>query len=253
MVRKYADPPLQEAFAEVRFRRPERWDLTLPGLIYQALDGEHKFPHKEQERVLARSSLTLGPSSVQHSSELIDRVKFLTEDKKTIIQLGSDLLSVHRLRPYESWESFSPVIKEALSVYLGYAKPEALVALKLQYWDVFDIPCGIGEIAQYLNLSPHAEPKLTESEQFDTFITGICSRHENRRDSLRIELVTTAQSEPTVLHLGLVSCYVLDRMDDFILGSSEIMTWLEVAHRNVSRAFESCITDCTRALFGEVS
>lgn len=253
MVRKYANPPIEQVSAELRFKRADRWDLTIPGLVYQELDGKEKFPHREQERVLVKSSITVSPSSLQHSSELVDRVKFLTQDRKTVVQLGSDILSVHKLRPYESWQSFLPVVREAVGVYLRVAEPESLVMLSLQYTNKFDIPCDVGEMNQYLNLSPQVGPSLKKSEQFNTFITGICSPHESGRDTLRIELITTGQGESEVLHLGLLSRYVLERPSALSLDSAEIMKWLETAHGHANDAFEFCITDKTRALFGEAS
>ncbi|MBN1592623.1 MAG: TIGR04255 family protein [Candidatus Coatesbacteria bacterium] len=252
VTRKYANPPVQEVCAEIRFERPENWDLTLPGLIYQALGGEEKFPHKEQERALAKSSLTLGPSSLRQTADLVDRVKLFTDDRTTVIQLSSDLLSVHKLAPYDTWEAFAPVIGESLSEYVRYAQPKALAGLKLYYVDRIELPCGIDGIGQYLNLAPYAGPELMESEQFDTFISGICSRHEGGRDALRMELLTVAPSESSKLHLQLLSLYFLVNIKSVPLETPEIMTWLKTAHDNVSRAFESCITDNTRALFGEV-
>jgi len=96
MVRKYSNPPLEEVLCEFRFRPLDQWDLTIPGLIYQEL-GPRKYPNREQVRLPATSTISAGPTSVRQETRLVDRVRFLTEDRKTIVQIGSDLLSVHRL------------------------------------------------------------------------------------------------------------------------------------------------------------
>lgn len=42
-------------------------------------------------------------SAVKNS---IERMQFLTKDEKLLLQVGPDLLSVNKLRPYTSWDLF---------------------------------------------------------------------------------------------------------------------------------------------------
>jgi len=45
MVKKYAKPPIVEAVCEFRLTHDTRWDLTVPGLLYEKLKAS--FPQKE--------------------------------------------------------------------------------------------------------------------------------------------------------------------------------------------------------------
>jgi len=251
MVRKYSNPPLEEVFCEFRFKPSDQWDLAVPGLIYREL-GPDKYPNREQVRLPVSARVSAGPEVVSYEARLVDRVKFLTQDRRTIVQLGSDLLSVHRLKPYESWECFKPIIKEAFDAYLKPLMPEGLIGLRLRYIDRFEIQGGIQNLRRYLNFGLFAGEELCKSEQFSAFIVGVQSSHEEDRDILRMELVTTSSDKGESLGLGLDTQYILNRPHEVGLHIHKIMQWLDVAHDNVNRAFEACLTDELRDAFGEV-
>ena len=46
MSNKYLNPPIVEVVCELRASSDSKWDLTIPGLIYEELKGD--FPNKEQ-------------------------------------------------------------------------------------------------------------------------------------------------------------------------------------------------------------
>jgi len=250
MVRKYSNPPLEEVLCEFRFRPSDQWDLAIPGLIYQEL-GRDKYPQREQVRLPASATISAGPTSVRQETRLVDRVRFLSEDRKTIVQIGSDLLSVHRLKPYESWEHFKQFVEEGFDAYLKPTGPRELVGLRLRYIDQLEIPVEVHRLREYLSFGPFTGEELSACEQFSSFIVGIQSPHENDRDRLRMELITVEPGEDAV-RLGLDTQYILYHPDEVGLDKSKILNWLNQAHKHVNRAFEACLTDKLRALFMEV-
>ena len=248
MGKQYANPPLEEVLVEFRFGRSSPWDPVLPEMMYQKM-GPAEFPTRKIVVAPLSSHFDLGPAQLKHTSEFGERVSFHAKDSRLIVHLASDLLAVQKLRPYESWESYVPIVHQAYDVYVGVGHPSALLGLRLLYIDKLQLPCGLPGLPAYLNLAPFAGAGLADREKFDTFITGIQAPHEDGRDSLRIELVTAAPAGPSSLHLILRTCYSLERPNDLALDAKVVQHWLDVAHTHVNSAFEACITDKLRSLF----
>ena len=90
MSRKYPNPPIIQAVCEFHLTPDSKWDLTIPGSIYEKVSKE--FPNKEQ-RLIQEVDTTQNPQGIQQQVRTSERVLFLTDDRKTFIQIGPHLLS----------------------------------------------------------------------------------------------------------------------------------------------------------------
>jgi uncharacterized protein (TIGR04255 family) len=125
MGRKYKNPPVIEVVCDFRLTPETRWDLTVPGLLYEKL--KVSFPHKEQ-RVLQEVELTQGPEGLQQHIRTRERMLFFTEDSKTIVQVGTGLLVINVLKPYPHWGGLDLALRWHGKAYRKLLKFKALSA-----------------------------------------------------------------------------------------------------------------------------
>ena len=77
MSRQYIKPPVVEAVCEFRFSPDTKWDLTIPGLVYEKVQGQ--FPHKETHLV-SEIEINQEAKGIKQQVRTNERIWFLTED-----------------------------------------------------------------------------------------------------------------------------------------------------------------------------
>ena len=83
MRRKYRNPPIIEAVCEFRLAPDSKWDLTIPGLVYEKVSKE--FPNKEQ-RLIQEVEITKGSQGIQQQIRTSERILFLNSDRKSLFK-----------------------------------------------------------------------------------------------------------------------------------------------------------------------
>ncbi len=239
MGKKYKEPPIVEALCEFQFEPDAVWDLVMPGLIYEELRSD--FPKREPRRVLDVDGRGMGfPYS--------EAIRFLCEDEKASILVGSNVLSISHLKPYPTWEEFLPMIKRGFEAYRKVVEPKALRSVELRYINEMETKGGFEELKNFFNLRPFVGLSLPQGT--GAFITGVQAPREGSRDSLKIEIQGSESEEGGSMRVTLDLDYVLFEPEK--VGLESIFDWVELAHNSVESAFEACITDNTRQTFEEV-
>jgi uncharacterized protein (TIGR04255 family) len=251
MPRNYKNPPVAEALCEFLFEPSQPWDWTLPGLMYAEMKRD--FPKKRQQTVQLQLQLGVIPFGGQGvaapsltPTPALSRLQFLTEDEKTLVQVGPDVLTVNKLKPYSSWGEFKPLIRDALAVYSDIAKPKCIRRLGLRYINRIEIPAGEVDVEQYLL----AHPRIPESmpQRLNSWV---------QRAEIPISdhgvLVLQSGSVREPGNANIV--FMLDLDFGTVQGSlpaEAAMERVEAAHQQVESAFEACVTAKARLLFKEV-
>src|SRR5207244_219697 len=68
------------------------------------------------------------------------RLRFISEDEKTLVQLGENLLVVNQLPPYYGWEKYEPTVVECFDHYTKLWKPSSVARAAVHYIDKVDLP-----------------------------------------------------------------------------------------------------------------
>jgi len=245
MGRKYRNPPVVEALCEFQFIPSQPWDITILGLIYERI--KDKFPKKQQQFGVG---IQLQPTDrgVEHRIEPVPpRIQFRKEDETALIQIAPDLLVVNQLKPYPTWENFKSVILENFNVYREIANPKGFRRIGLRYINIFEFDkLGI-ELTEYFRYYPSIPEDLLQTHT--SFLVRVELPFEDGNEILILTLGSIVPSKPDVISLVLDIDYAMIKPDYISLDS--IVEWLERAHKQVERAFESSITDKTRDLFGK--
>jgi uncharacterized protein (TIGR04255 family) len=244
MGKKYAKPPIVEAVCEFRLTPETRWDLTVPGLLYERLKGS--FPHKEQ-RMIPEVELIQGPEGLQQQIRTSERIMLFTKDKKMLVQVGPRLLAINVLKPYPHWEGFKPRIEMAWQSLQAAIEVQGLERIGLRYINHIELPAQSVELAEYFEFYLSVGQRLPQ--QMVSFLAGAEFSYADDRDHCRVQLTPIPGS-------GGKSLFMLD-IDYFLARARAVevvdaLAWVEEAHDRVKEVFEGCITDKLREMFEEV-
>jgi uncharacterized protein (TIGR04255 family) len=145
---KFSKPPIIELIAEFRWL-PVTADGTevtdLNALMFNGPEAEgfyNQFGAILAVEGFGKSERLIPPTFPSPIYNPLMRFSRPSETTPTaIIQVGPGLLSVHALPPYENWESFRPIILQALGALLHSRKPSnrsrIFTRVMLRYIDVF--------------------------------------------------------------------------------------------------------------------
>jgi len=246
MGRRYRNPPIIEALCEFRFEPSSPWDLAIPGLVYEKV--RDKFPKRRQVKAF-EASISGGPEGVEQQMRTTDRMQFLRDDEKALIQIGPNLLAINHLQPYPTWKEFLPLVRQGFSAYLEVANPKGAQRIGLRYINRIEIPGQRIELEDYFEFRPFVGPHLPQD--FGSFIVGIQVPYEDSRDTLRLQLANASVETPNTVAIMLDLDYFVARPGEVPLDN--VFEWVDVAHNFVEEAFEACITDRLRQMFDGVS
>lgn len=245
MARRYRNPPVVEALAEIYFTG-SAWDMTVPGSFYERI--KERFPHKGQVDVVG-VDIELGPEGTSARSVAeTPRSQFSTADRSRMVQVGRDLLVVNQLRPYPHFEAWSPVIPEMLSEYRELAQPTGVARLGVRYINRITIPQPGILMEQYFKIYPEIPSEL--GDEHGPFFLRIALRPRHAGHSLLVTIGSATPEQPEQMAY-LLDLYDTVPMDDPV-ALDIVLRRVNEAHENIEHAFENAITDATRALFDEV-
>ena len=240
----YTKSPIIEAVCEFQFTPETEWDATIPGLIYPAI--KDKFPKKEERIIqnfeIPHQSSTKAEIKMQQSA----RAVFLTNDKKTQIQIAPRLLAVNRLKPYTTWANFELYIEEALSNLTSNVIIDGIQRIGLRYINQIEIPSSDTELSKYFEFRPELGPRLSTTPMME-FIIGCVQPYSDGRDRCRTQLRSALPTNPDN------AAFILD-MDYYLakprtVAVDQALEWVNDAHQNVENIFENCIKEPLRDVF----
>jgi uncharacterized protein (TIGR04255 family) len=136
--KQFKNPPLVEVFTEFFFEPDPEKELD-PLLLAKFWRGKIKAAF---------------PRAVQPTEPPAPRHRFTSEDGKTLLQVGENLLVVNQLPPYYGWERYQPAVVECFEHYVRQWRPVRVARAAVHYINKIDIPRLDFEMDEYLNLFP---------------------------------------------------------------------------------------------------
>ena len=249
MSKKYLKPPIIEALCEFQFGSDSPWDLTMPGLIYDKLRRQG-FVKRQQAKHFAVNFLQ-EPEGVQQQVQSIDRIKFLRDDERVMVQVGRNLLAINHLAPYSSWQEFRPCVEIGFNAYREVAEPKAIHRVGVRYINRIEIPGLKGdesiELKDYFESYPYLSKRLPD---FNAFNVQVILPYETGRDIMRLQLAASDDGPPNTLVAILDLDYFL--AEPGALGLDKALQWVDNAHLRVEEVFENSIKEALREIFQEV-
>ncbi|MCI0561312.1 MAG: TIGR04255 family protein, partial [Nitrososphaera sp.] len=175
--------------------------------------------------------------------EGVARIQLVDLDGRCLISLGSDVLSVNTLRPYDGWEQFRPRIEAALRAYFQVAQPAGVSRVGVRYINKIVLPGKEIDIGTYFRYGLPSVPGLPSKT------AGFMSRVEYMYDDavklLLTQVTVDAPEEQSAFVVDLDVIWEGDEETDL----DSIMKVVDNLHEREGEAFEAIVTDAARELF----
>ena len=248
MRNKYKNPPIEEAVVEFRFVPGQEWDLTIPGKLHEHPDIKSQYPGKPRTQKLLEAAFQAGSGQPPNLAvrEGVGRIQLVDHGGRHLISLGSDVLGVNILRPYDGWEQFRPRIEAALRAYSEVAQPTGASRVGVRYINKIVLPGREINIGTYFRYGLPSVPGLPSK------MAGFMSRVEYiYNDAVKLLLTRASVDAPEGQLAFLVDLDVIWEGAE-PKGLDRIMEVIDDLHEREGEAFEAIITDAAREVFNGV-
>ncbi len=243
---KFKNPPIVEAICEFRFSQDAKTDPTIPGLLYEKLKTD--FPNKES-KIDQEIEIKADDKGFRHWVKNPNSLAvFLSNDRKSLIQIGTNKLSIHYLKPYPGWEHFRPKIQQAFDALNSITAIQGIDRIALVYIDKIEIPGHNIDLKQYFNFMPHLGNGFTNS--FTDFMVGCDFPYNNKRDICKLQLTSAMPDNKSNTAYLLTTEYFLAKKKSITKDGA--LAWVENAHTTVHSIFLNCITKKSEELFERI-
>src|SRR3989344_1098889 len=183
MSKQYKNSPITEVVCEFRFELENAFDQKAVDLFFNEI--KEKFPKKKKGQV-HQMKYEISPKKEESFSKTFQEFdQFFADDEKTMIQLDKGRLSIHKLKPYSSWQEFYPLIRLVFNTYIKNIKIKSIQRIGLRYINNFEIPLSTMEIEQYFNLRPSLGGSLPQD--LTSFMVGTIFVFEDGRDNMKAQ------------------------------------------------------------------
>ncbi len=240
---KYTNDYIGEVFCQVFFDVPASWTPAAYGLV---LD---KIRDLGFETAQDMGFMPQPPEARQVPPILM---RFGNSAGTTLIQVSPFLFSINHVKPYPGWETFRPVVLEAMARCSNVVEPTVFKQFGLRYINRIRIPAdkrldsSAVPIADWLTIYP----TLPDSRKPYNVCTVQCQWLVQDDHLLAVgvsrDLDLPAEEFGFVLDLG----YTVNLSPNWSLDHLEDL--LETSHDAIYALFEECITDKTRSLLKEL-
>jgi len=227
-LKQYKNPPLIEVACEFRFEPDPEQDVHSL-LLAKFWKGKIK---------------ALFPRAIQPAGPPEPRDRFASEDGKTFVQVGENLLVVNQLPPYYGWSRFEPVVVDCFREYTQHWKPLRVKQAAVHYINKLDIPQREFNLDKYLNLLVLPEFPKKPAMNISASYTVDGAREND-------VVVTTLRQHPSANPEGTSFLLTWDYFanEGLPADTDEIQFWLREAHAFQKELFLSTLTDECRRLF----
>lgn len=253
MKRKYENNPIVEVVCEFQLSPDTPWDPTIPGVIYEKIRDKYKNKGEQNLQSIEFTAADQGQGMTQ-KIRTQQRAVFLTEDKKTAIQVGQKLLAINRFSPYKTWEEFKPEIDLAFSALTNTVDDiTGFQRIGLRYLNKIEIPgidaSSLKWLIDYFEFRPFFGDNLPQT--YKNFIAGFVASVHDGRDDCKTQLAMGTSDKFDTAVVILDMDYFFAKPQSF-LKKEEALAWVDDAHTEIKKIFEGCITDRLRALLKEI-
>jgi uncharacterized protein (TIGR04255 family) len=245
--RKYEKPPLIEAVCEFHFSQDNPWDIAAPGLIYNKI--KEQFPFRNSMKINTLNEMDV-PQGKGLGIRVEDRIQFFQKDKKTLLQISPYLIAINVLEPYKHWDFFFTQIKNIFKEYCNITENVKIENIILRYINKIEIMQLSLKLDEYFNFYPILREELPSN--FGNFSLSVHVPYEKGKDLLKLELSDFPSEKENEARFILDLTYFPNKKERGKIELNDAIDWIDMAHTNVIKAFEGCITQKTREIFNEV-
>ncbi len=161
--------PITEAIIDIRVKLPNDFDVTEIDSIYENISAD--YPEKQEQRQIEAQIDVKKEESVKTSATKVTGYRYISSDRKQIIQASLDGFTVSRLKPYIRWEQLRNEAFRLWKFYRNITSPECITRVAVRYINNLNIPMPIRDFSEYLTAPPVVPPELPQG--VSSFLTRV--------------------------------------------------------------------------------
>jgi len=240
MTKKYQKSPLTEVVAEFNFIPSNKWNGTIPGIIYKIVEKD--FPVIKQREGLI--GIQIPTSDNKRKIEPVELVQFWNKKNNLLVQSGKDIITINALKPYPTWEDFYPLVLKTFKAYCKIASPKGLSRVSLRYINAIELPV---KDFKFENNFQFAIPTPKNLKQNLRFFNGHFEYDLNERDVISQKIFNAPSSNKKSKLIILELEVIMNKFNG--LGIDNVEDWLTEAHNIINETFESSVTDSLKKTY----
>ena len=161
--------PITEALIDFRVKLSTEFEVKNIDLLYESIS--ELYPEKQEQRL---SEIQFKPDQeelVKTSAAKIIGYRYISPDKRQIVQARIDGFTFSRLKPYVKWEQLRDEAYRLWQYYKKITAPESITRVALRYINNLNIPMPIKDFSDYLKAPPIVPEELPQ--EVPSFLTRI--------------------------------------------------------------------------------
>ncbi len=197
--------PITEALIDIRVKLPSSVDVNRIDFIHELI--REQYPVKQEQKV---SEFKLEPKAeviVKSSEAKMHGYRYITTDKKQIVQTRLDGFTFSRLQPYITWNQLRDEAYRLWKMYADITSPELIYRVAVRYINNLNIPMPIGDFGEYLTAPPIVPEKLPQgiSSFFSRIVLPKPSINSFAIIAQALEtIIDTSKSLPIILDIDAI-------------------------------------------------
>lgn len=248
MAKTYKNPPLLEAVCEFRFVTEGNYSAEQITSFYEMIKGSFPIQKKgkiNQIEFKIDAEKTPEENKGSISQDFYEFEQYFSEDEKYSIQLDGGRISIHRIKPYQAWSQFLPLIQTVYGAYVDIFKPKELARVGVRYINEIVLPADGFSFSDYFTLAVSLS-SLSDNSRQSIFLGSVFEQEESR-DAIKVQFGDKQLPDGTE-----TKAFVLD-LDYFLVTPTVALDavdeWLTTAHTNLENVFEGIVTEKTKQFF----
>lgn len=252
----YKNPPVEEAIVEFQFAQSTEWNDGLPGVLQIHPLLRDTYAAKPKERTFTHVDIQLDPAEDDDLARrtVERRVQLRSEAGDRVVTVGSYVLGVSTLKPYDGWSAMRRRVRDVLEAFHEVESDiPPLKRIGVRYINHVYVPLEPSELGaprqleRFFNVGPRSE---AGRPPIHAFFTRTVSMFE---DGARL----TTTFAPLTRTAGRAAGFLLD-LDTAQLfraplsdGIESVMPFVDSFHAKVRAAFDASLTPEAKELLDE--
>ncbi|MBA7634113.1 hypothetical protein ES703_41692 [subsurface metagenome] len=161
--------PITEALIDIRIKLPSIFDAEKIDLIYKTIKAQ--YPERQVQKISEAIFAPKEDSVVKSAGAKINGYRYISTDKKQILQTRLDGFTFSRLHPYIKWQNLRDEAFRLWELYKNITSPVSITRVAVRYINNLNIPMPIKDFGDYLTAPPTVPDKLPQ--RVSSFLTRI--------------------------------------------------------------------------------
>lgn len=167
--------PIIEALVDIRVKLNSSYNVEQLKLIHNEIRND--YPEIQKQQI---SQIIFGMDDKTKETLPINKIngyRFISENKKQILQTRVDGFTLSRLKPYKNWNDLKKEAKKLWTFFKKHTKPSVINRVAVRYINNLNIKMPINDFGDFLKAPPTIPDSLPQ--EVSSFLTRVVIQEPN--------------------------------------------------------------------------